>query len=69
MVKPRFKSIQYQLPAGWSIKSWQGAMQACNDARNFIPLSKMTDEQREQIAIRYENRYVKPTQEEINEEQ
>ena len=62
-VKSRF---QYLLPGGWTAEVWCGAMRACNAAREFVPLHKMTDEQRSEIARLFDNRYDRPTQEEMD---
>lgn len=43
----------FTLPAGWTIKSWCNAMRACNQVK-FIPLSKMTEAQRQDMARKYE---------------
>ncbi len=44
---------KFTLPIGWTIKTWCNAMKACNQAK-FTPLAKMTPEQRQAMADKYE---------------
>lgn len=53
-------NLRDNLPKGWTIRRWQKAMKACNEAQKMIPLAEMNKLQKQRIIELHENRYKRP---------